>query len=490
MRERHRRGWSAAVLGLTLAGATLAAVPAVAGAECEGRAATIVGTAGDDILIGTNRADVIVGKGGNDHIEGLGGRDVICGGAGDDTILGGDAADHLYGQSGADTLQGGDGNDRLFGGSGSDVLTGRDGRDYLYGEEGDDKLDGGRDDDRLSGGTGRDVVGGGPGDDLLMGDDGDDRLTGGGGNDQLWGGEGDNRLLGNSGDDLLTGGPGRDRLDGGTGADVLSGGDGKDTARGGPGNDELIGEGGDDRLDGGSGDDEISGSEGDDYLIGGRGRDICRGDEGIDEAASCETPESTEIGDRPPIITRPSANAVALTFDDGPSPVYTPIVLDILARYDVKATFFVTGSSAKRNPALIRRMIEEGHSVQNHTCGHAWLTRYDNRGVIEQIECHNDIIEDITGIRPRCVRPPFGAINDRVRSLIGSLGMKTVMWDVDPWDFQRPGSSITAARVLRATGPGDVVLLHDTAGHSTYNALHTIIPALQKRGYAFESICG
>lgn len=453
LRMRNRFSWSAAAVGFALVGATLTAVPAVAGMECAGLAATIVGTAGDDILMGTAGDDVIVGRGGNDHIEGLGGRDVICGGAGDDTILGGDGDDIIYGQSGADTLWGGDGDDQIFGGTGPDVLAGQAGRDSLYGEEGSDTIEGGRDDDRLSGGTGNDVIGGGSGDDVLMGDDGDDHLSGGGGNDQLWGGEGADRLRGDSGDDSLTGGPGADYLDGGVGADTLSGGDG------------------------------------DDYLIGGRGMDTCRGDAGIDEAKSCESTESTEIGDRPPIRTRPASNAVALTFDDGPSAVYTPIVLDILAEYDVEATFFVTGSNAKRYPKLIQRMIDEGHSVQNHTCGHAWLTRYDNRGVIQQIECQNDIIEEITRIRPRCVRPPFGAVNDRVRSLIAGLGMKTVMWDVDPWDFQRPGSSITAARVLRATGPGDVVLLHDTAGHSTYNALHTIIPALRKRGYTFETLC-
>lgn len=463
---------------------------AASSGSCGGETPTILGTRGDDVLVGTSGPDVIDGRGGDDHIDGKGGNDVICGSTGDDVIAGGDGADLLVGGSGSDLVRGGDGNDRIEGGSDTDTLLGMGGDDTLDGGTGDDTLDGGPGDDRIAGGNGNDHLAGGTGNDLLDGGEGNDRLLGDAGADDLEGGEGTDGLLGGRGSDHLAGGPGADTLSGGSDSDVLHGDGGADTLLGGGGTDRLEGGGDPDRLNGGPGADVLEGDDGDDLLEGGAGPDVCAGGGGIDKAVGCERADATEIGNRPPIRTSPSSHAVALTFDDGPNPVYTPIVLDILARNHVRATFFVTGYNAKRYPHLIQRMIDEGHSVQNHTCGHAWLTRYSNSGAAAEIECLNKIIEGIARIRPRCVRPPFGATSPRIESIIAGLGMKTVMWDVDPWDFKRPGSSVTAGKVLSAARGGDVILLHDTAGYSTYNALSTIISGLRDRNLTFETICG
>ena len=84
-------------------------------------------------------------------------------------------------------------------------------------------------------------------------------------------------------------------------------------------------------------------------------------------------------------------------------------------------------------------MIDEGHSVQNHTYGHYWLTRYSDATITDQLDRASQVITDATGVAPHCLRPPFGAVNDRVRSLAAGLGLATIMWDVDPWDWSARG---------------------------------------------------
>ena len=196
---------------------------------CNGLAATIVGTSGDDVLTGTAGADVIVGLGGNDTINGRGGNDTICGGSGDDVISGGSGqdllkggrgADILKGNGGDDELRGGRGADSLEGGNGDDVLKGRRGNDLLEGNKGQDILLGGRGNDTLEGGGGADTLKGGQGDDLLLGQNGADLLLGNKGNDDLQGGSGADDLFGGNGNDVLTGNGGNDFCDGGNGSDT------------------------------------------------------------------------------------------------------------------------------------------------------------------------------------------------------------------------------------------------------------------------------
>ncbi|HMB24236.1 MAG TPA: ExeM/NucH family extracellular endonuclease, partial [Anaerolineales bacterium] len=155
-------------------------------ATCNGHAATIVGTTGDDVLYGTNAADVIVGLGGNDTIYGGNGNDVICGGVGNDNISGG---------NGNDTILGGDGDDTLNGGNGNDSLSGEAGIDTLNGANGDDTLSGGDGNDSLNGANGNDTLNGGADNDQLLGGNGNDKLTGGTGADFFSGGLGTDKNL-------------------------------------------------------------------------------------------------------------------------------------------------------------------------------------------------------------------------------------------------------------------------------------------------------
>ncbi len=234
---------------LGAAGVTLSPTPWPA-LVCEGKVATIVGTAGPDMLTGTPGPDVIVGRGGDDVISAGDGDDLVCAGDGDDTVVAGAGDDRVFGGAGDDRLQGGTGADLLDGGPGDDLLEGQADGDTLRGGEGADGL---------YGGTGDDALHGGPGDDRLYGYDGADRLAG------------------DAGADFLAGGRGPDLLMGGTGPDRLCGDDEDDLLLGGPDGDVLLGGTGDDELRGAGGDDDLSGGGGIDTLDGGAGRDTCRG---------------------------------------------------------------------------------------------------------------------------------------------------------------------------------------------------------------------
>jgi len=421
-----------------------AQLPPATAELCNGQPATITGTAGSDQLTGTPGPDVIVAGQGDDTISGLGGADLVCGGPGDDIVDGGSGADLLLGQEGDDLLRGNGGPDELNGGSGRNQLFGSSGSDVLYG------------------GTADDLLRGGGGDDRLFGLAGADDLSGRAGNDELNGGEGD---------------------------DTLHGGEGNDTVHGAPGADSVYGDEGDDLVYGEAGDDRLYGGEGNDTLRGHDGADRCDGGAGRDDAATCEQVTATEVGQVPQPRFRPGGTQVALTFDDGPSPAYTARILNILKEHGVPATFFVIGRSAAENPELLARMAAEGHSVQNHTYGHYWLTRYADATVTDQLARGNRIIEELAGSTPNCYRPPFGAVNDRVRSLAAAQGLATIMWDVDPSDWKHPGSSAVASHVLSRTTGGDIVLFHDTAGWSTIGALPAIIDGLRARGLEFVTIC-
>jgi len=197
--------------------------PPPSNVTCNGLAATIVGTSGDDVLEGTSGDDVIVALGGNDAVYGKGGDDTICGHAGDDL---------LYGGRGEDTIYGGDGNDMLAGSYDEDYLSGGNGDDRLIGSYNDDRLVGGKGNDRLYGNAGHDILQGGPGDDIIVGSYGADIIQGG---------DGDDIISADSNNDVVRSGAGRDVVDGGSGHDRLYGGADDDELHGGTGYDQLVG---------------------------------------------------------------------------------------------------------------------------------------------------------------------------------------------------------------------------------------------------------
>jgi len=181
---------------------------------------------------------------------------------------------------------------------------------------------------------------------------------------------------------------------------------------------------------------------------------------------------------------------VYLTFDDGPAPVYTRQVLDVLRAFGVRATFFELGSNVSRYPGLTARVHRRGHSVQNHTWSHPDLRYVSWTRFRHEVLATDRQIRARAGYTPRCLRPPYGAVNDLVYERAARLGKKIRLWTVDSRDWSRPGVSAIVHRVLDNVVGGSVVLFHDGGGDrsQTVAALPTILRALKARGYHFARL--
>ncbi|MGV9249879.1 polysaccharide deacetylase family protein [Streptomyces sp. NPDC003697] len=177
--------------------------------------------------------------------------------------------------------------------------------------------------------------------------------------------------------------------------------------------------------------------------------------------------------------------SMLLTFDDGPDPHYTPQILETLARYDVRATFFVCGEMADWNRKLLARMADEGHVVGNHTWSHPLLTRLGRARIRSEIERTSELIEKTCGERPLWFRAPYGAWNRAVFQFGAELGMEPLAWTVDSLDWTRPGTRTVVDNVQSGAAPGVIVLSHDAGGDrsQTVRALRTYLPRLLDDGY-------
>ena len=179
---------------------------------------------------------------------------------------------------------------------------------------------------------------------------------------------------------------------------------------------------------------------------------------------------------------------VAMTFDDGPHPSNTPRLLDILKKRNVKATFYVVGSNARRYPHILRRMVAEGHEIGNHTDSHAYLTKLSRDGVRRELAVTHQAIVSATGIAPRTMRPPYGAISSELKAGIKrEFGYPSILWSVDPNDWKRPGSSVVANRLVSGARPGGILLAHDI--HSpTIDAMPSTLDRLLAKGFRFVTV--
>ena len=188
------------------------------------------------------------------------------------------------------------------------------------------------------------------------------------------------------------------------------------------------------------------------------------------------------------------APVVYLTFDDGPHPTWTPRVLDVLDVYSARATFFVLGQSAARYPAIVERLVAEGHEAENHTYDHVWLDRAPRDLFISQVKAADDALHAAAGERVdpiACLRPPYAAMNEHTRDLAAELGKSIVLWSVDTQDWRRPGAEQIASHVMTNVRPGSIVLMHDGGGDrsQTVEALATVLEGLTGRGYEFDVLC-
>jgi peptidoglycan/xylan/chitin deacetylase (PgdA/CDA1 family) len=186
---------------------------------------------------------------------------------------------------------------------------------------------------------------------------------------------------------------------------------------------------------------------------------------------------------------------VALTFDDGPNPDATPLILDTLAEKGVRATFFVLGSHAERWPELVRRVSQEGHQLGNHGYFHRKLQFRSPFYVSRDIRLGIRAIRRAGAPAPRYFRAPHGFRSPWTTPIARAYGERTVGWSLGVWDSDRPGVDEIVRRTLEGVSPGSIVLLHDGDGYNpdgdrmqTAAALPHIIDRLKEQGYEFATL--
>jgi len=179
---------------------------------------------------------------------------------------------------------------------------------------------------------------------------------------------------------------------------------------------------------------------------------------------------------------------IAMTFDDGPSAKLTPKLLDLLAARHVKATFFVIGENVAENPEIVARAAKEGHEIGNHSWSHPNLQRMSDDGIRAQLRKTDDAIKAAIGVRPTLLRPPYGNLGPRQKRWINDeFGYKIILWDVDPYDWKRPGPMVVCNRIMKETRAGSIVLSHDIHP-GTIEAMPSTLDQLAQKGFKFVTV--
>ncbi len=186
--------------------------------------------------------------------------------------------------------------------------------------------------------------------------------------------------------------------------------------------------------------------------------------------------------------------AVALTFDDGPHPSQTNEILDILKEYDIKATFFVLGESAKQNPEVLKRVIAEGHEIGNHTYSHTLLSKKGIDKFFADVDKNAEFLESEFNVTTHLLRPPGGCVDEKAIKKANEKGYKYVLWSwkTDARDWAGTSAAVIASTIEKNICGGDIILLHDSVqgGSHTPEALKMIIPYLLSNGYEFDTVSG
>ena len=182
--------------------------------------------------------------------------------------------------------------------------------------------------------------------------------------------------------------------------------------------------------------------------------------------------------------TQQETKKIALTFDDGPHPQYTPEMLAALKDRDVKATFFLLGEEVEKYPEIVEEIYEQGHLIGNHSYKHEQLSKLSMKQACEQVNRTNELICDVTGTYPSYIRPPFGDWHEKLDC---DVNMVEVLWDVDTLDWSSQNHAQIVNKVLKNVQENDIILMHD--GYETsVTAAEEIIDTLKKQGYEFVTV--
>ncbi|MBU8906023.1 polysaccharide deacetylase family protein [Desertibacillus haloalkaliphilus] len=187
-------------------------------------------------------------------------------------------------------------------------------------------------------------------------------------------------------------------------------------------------------------------------------------------------------------------NRIAITFDDGPDPRFTPQVLDVLSEYGVPATFFVMGARAESYPQIVTRMINEGHIVGNHSFWHPnFVVEEDVETLRREVTRTEETLENIINYRTRLFRAPYGFLYNELVEELAAMDYSVIGWSVDSLDWREFPPEDIAHNVISNIHPGAIVLMHDGGEWdddrtNTIESLHQIIPTLQEQGFEFVTV--
>lgn len=183
--------------------------------------------------------------------------------------------------------------------------------------------------------------------------------------------------------------------------------------------------------------------------------------------------------------------AVAITFDDGPNPVYTPQVLDIFEEVNGKATFYMIGKHMKEHPEMVKTVTANMHEIGNHTYSHPMLTELTPSDCLHEIEHTHQIIKEMTGKNPTTFRPPYLAYNDETANVIESLGYSTIgALNLDALDWEQPGVDHIFSKSRNHSTNGSILLFHDGFGDrsQTIAAVRKLVNELTDEGYQLVTV--
>jgi len=178
---------------------------------------------------------------------------------------------------------------------------------------------------------------------------------------------------------------------------------------------------------------------------------------------------------------------IALTFDDGPHPLYTPKLVQILKEANVPATFFMIGHMANSYPDMVKLAASNGFEIGNHTYSHVTLTKLTDEQADTEYRATNDILKKLTGKNPRYCRPPGGDYDLNVLEAAYGEGLTTVLWTDDPGDYTNPGDQILLETETAKVSAGGIILLHD-GSQDTIDTLPKFIASCKRRGFRFVTL--
>ncbi len=178
---------------------------------------------------------------------------------------------------------------------------------------------------------------------------------------------------------------------------------------------------------------------------------------------------------------------IALTFDDGPHPRQTPMILDLLDRYGIKATFFTVGINAYYYPDVLASIAARGHEIGNHTYSHPHVAHINQSVLENEIAKCEETVYQITDRRTKLFRPPEGMIDSAVLNALQNLDYRVILWDIDTRDWAHTSPEEIAENIISKISSGDIILMHDYIGSNspTCEAMQIFIPELIAKGYKF-----